>query len=390
MKRPIPRVTVVALASLFGAAAGAQTPAPAAWHDPVDLAAETMPLAASSLLLGLTRSGDHFVAVGERGHVLLSDDGRQWRQAAEVPTRATLTAVTAIGDQVWAVGHDGVILHSSDAGEHWRLQRRDPWQAGDENAAARDPRQGALLLGVLFTDARNGYAVGAYSLMLKTQDGGETWTPVTVGGAADEAGADEADGASPHAVSAPGGRESSGRESSSRESSSRESEVFTAEELQIGQESDPHFNAIARTGSGALIIVGERGAVFRSRDGGANWQRQQLPYDGSMFGVLGYDGERVLAFGLRGHVFESNDLGDHWQALPSGTELSLMGGAALPSGGAAIVGANGIVLTRVAADGALVAAPERASGVLAGVLPAADGGLLLVGENGAARHEAKP
>lgn len=375
MKRPIPRVTVVALASLFGAAAGAQTPASAPWHDPVDLAAETMPLAASSLLLGLVRSGDHFVAVGERGHVLLSDDGRQWRQVAEVPTRSTLTAVTAVGDQVWVVGHDGVILHSSDAGEHWRLQRRDPWQAGDENAASRDPRQGAPLLGVLFTDARNGYAVGAYSLMLKTQDGGETWTPVTVGAAPDATGADEADGASPHAASAPGGRES---------------EVFTAEELQIGQESDPHFNAIARTGSGALIIVGERGAVFRSRDGGANWQRQQLPYDGSMFGVLGYDGERVLAFGLRGHVFESDDLGDHWQALPSGTELSLMGGAALPSGGAAIVGANGIVLMRAAADGALVAAPERASGVLAGVLPAVDGGLLLVGENGTARQEAKP
>ncbi|MCG8466491.1 MAG: hypothetical protein MI750_16815, partial [Xanthomonadales bacterium] len=38
------------------------------------------PLAAASLVLDITQSGDHYVAVGERGHVLLSDDGSSWRQ----------------------------------------------------------------------------------------------------------------------------------------------------------------------------------------------------------------------------------------------------------------------------------------------------------------------
>ena len=77
-------------------------------------------------------------------------------------------------------------------------------------------------------------------------------------------------------------------------------QTFTASQLKIGQEPTPHLNAIARTGSGALFIVGERGAAFRSRDSGATWQRLQLPYDGSMFGVIGYAADHVLAFGLRG------------------------------------------------------------------------------------------
>ncbi len=87
-----------------------------------------MPLAAQSLLLDVARSGGHFVAVGARGDVLLSDDGRAWRQSA-VPTRTTFTAVAAVDAQVWAVGHEGVIAHSADGGEHWELQRQDPWKA---------------------------------------------------------------------------------------------------------------------------------------------------------------------------------------------------------------------------------------------------------------------
>ena len=43
--------------------------------------------------------------------------------------RVTLTAVTAVGNKLWAVGHDGVILASTDAGQHWSLQRKDPWHA---------------------------------------------------------------------------------------------------------------------------------------------------------------------------------------------------------------------------------------------------------------------
>ena len=335
-----------------------------AWHDPATAPAEILPLAERSLLLDIARSGTRHIAVGARGDVLVSDDGARWRQI-DMPTRATLTAITAIDAQVWAVGHDGIIVHSADGGEHWQIQRSDPWQAAD---AGGDPTHGAPLLDVLFTDARRGFAVGAYSLALQTRDGGEHWEAMTVAAVVETAATGKADD----------------------KAAADDKATFTAEELKVGQEATPHLNAIARTGSGALLIVAERGSAFRSRDDGATWQRLQLPYDGSMFGVLGYDGDHVLAFGLRGHAFESNDLGDHWTPVATGTELSLMGGAALDGGGAVIVGANGIVLMRPGTGAALRAFVDQPAGILAAARPLGNGSaLLLAGENGVSTFEPK-
>lgn len=329
-----------------------------------------MPLAAQSLLLDVARSGEHYIAVGARGNVLLSDDGRAWRQSA-VPTRTTFTAVSAIEGHAWAVGHDGVIAHSADGGRNWELQRKDPWKAPAAGDTANpDPHQGAPLLDVLFLDIHRGYAVGAYSLALKTVDGGATWQQLMV--------------AKPKQNTAAAAGESSPTKGAV------DKQTFSKEELKLGQEATPHFNAIARAGSGALLIVGERGSAFRSRDEGASWQRLQLPYDGSMFGVIAYEADHVLAFGLRGHVYESTDLGDHWIQVATGTELSLMGGATLPDGGCAIVGGNGIVLMRTHASDALKSYVDEPAGVIAAVLPLADGsGLLIAGENGVSAFQPK-
>lgn len=125
--------------------------------------AERVPLAAHSLILDVTRSGDRLVAVGERGHIILSDDqGETWKQAESVPTRSTLTSVIESGGRLWAGGHDTVLLSSTDGGETWELQYFDP------------ERQQPIM-DLYFSDAENGIAVGAYGLMLITSDGGEYW-----------------------------------------------------------------------------------------------------------------------------------------------------------------------------------------------------------------------
>jgi photosystem II stability/assembly factor-like uncharacterized protein len=346
-----------------------------AWPDPVDSPAQIMPLAAKSLLLGLARTANGFVAVGAHGDILLSRDGKDWLQAA-VPTRTTLIAVTAIGSDIWAVGHDGVIVHSADDGKSWQMQRKDPWRAPSDDSLG-DPRQGAPLLGVLFTDARHGMVVGAYSLALRTDDGGAHWQPMTVAPIPkDDADADD------------GATDAAAAEQDPPKKDDKGQWTFNQNQLEIGQEPTPHLNAITRTGSGALFIVGERGAAFRSRDDGATWQRLQLPYDGSMFGVIGFEGDHVMAFGLRGHVYESTDLGDHWTPVETGTELSLMGGAALPGDGAVIVGANGIVLRRARTGEPLTRHVDQSAGTIAEVLPLGDGGeLLIAGEHGASVYQ---
>src|SRR5689334_12789841 len=136
--------------------------------DPRDSAnqpAEIEPLASTSLLLDLAQAGDRLVAVGERGHVLLSDDkGATWRQARSVPTRAMLTAVFfADAEYGWAVGHDETILNTLDGGETWTRSHFAP--------EAQQP-----LLDLWFANRVSGIAVGAYGAYFTTNDGGRHWS----------------------------------------------------------------------------------------------------------------------------------------------------------------------------------------------------------------------
>jgi photosystem II stability/assembly factor-like uncharacterized protein len=130
---------------------------------PLDIEyAESQPLATRSMLLDVTRIDGRFIAVGERGHIIVSVDGDNWSQAEHVPTRSTLTSVWVADGRLWAGGHDAVLLTSGDHGDTWSQQHFDP----DRQQAIMD---------ILFTDGSNGVAIGSYGLYLKTVDGGQTW-----------------------------------------------------------------------------------------------------------------------------------------------------------------------------------------------------------------------
>lgn len=338
-------------------AAQVSTQAPA--DDPSALPSEIMPRASKSLLLDVVRTPSGFFAVGERGHVISSADGKQWTQA-QTPTRSALTCITAVDDKLWAAGHDGVILHSPDGGKSWVAQRRDPFQLGaDENPADHDPRQGKPILDIVFTDASNGIAIGAYSLMLVTSDGGNTWSPK-------QALAPVAQSGEPAAP--------------------MEGDIFSAEDLMLDEESDPHLNAITSTGPGGLVIVGERGTVLRSDDAGQSWQKLAFPYKGSMFGVISLGNGRLLTYGLRGNVYESSDNGGNWNKVPAEGSTSLMGGTALEDGGVVLTGGNGTLLRRASADAPFTVSTFKnsigESPTLAGVVPDGNGGYVLVGDKG--------
>lgn len=347
---------------------------------PLALTAESMPLTLNQgLFLDFAESSNRAIAVGERGHIAVSESRADWRQIDNVPTRATLTGVAAVGDRVWAVGHDGTILASEDGGLSWQVQRLDAWKAvaEDDFDAEFDPTQGAPLLDVIALDAEHVIAVGAYSLMLVTRDGGRHWEKVDPNGAATAP--DEAQGASD--ASAPDS------------DADQDDWLLDQNSLVLDDEEDPHLNGITRTPEGVLLVVAERGAAFRSLDAGETWQRLSLPYDGSMFGVLALGNGHVLAYGLRGHVQESFDLGDTWTELDTGTELSLQGGGVLPDGSVLLVGSNGVLLHRPAGSDAFVQQiytnERQETPVLSAVLPISARDVVVAGEKGLGRTQVK-
>ena len=121
-------------------------------------------IAIHSQLLDGDSKNNLMIVVGERGHILYSeDDGQNWQQG-KVPSRALLTGVFMHDEKLaWAVGHDATILRSRDGGKHWQR-------------VYYDPDMESPLLDVWFKDEHSGYAIGAYGLFLETQDGGDSWT----------------------------------------------------------------------------------------------------------------------------------------------------------------------------------------------------------------------
>ena len=282
--------------------------------------AEIMPMTSRNLLLDVVKAGDHYVAVGDRGGIIISNDGKSWNQVP-VPVRAALTAVTFADDtHGWAVGHDAAIVATTDGGKTWKRQHFQP--------DLEKP-----LLDVLFLDANTGFAVGAYGLLLGTTDGGATWADV-------------------------------------------EAPAIRADEV--------HFNALVKLNNGSLFIAGEAGMLALSSDAGKTWTKLKSPYDSSLFGALPVGDKGAIIFGLRGNVFLCNDVtapkGPLWTKVDTHSVASMFGGTTLPDGSLAMVGLNGTILI-TSADGSVHALQTPTGTPLSAAVPM-NGGLLAVGESG--------
>jgi photosystem II stability/assembly factor-like uncharacterized protein len=277
-------------------------------------------LAANTLLVDIARAGPALVAVGERGHVVISQDhGQTWIQSP-TPTRALLTAVSfANATQGWAVGHDGVILATTDSGRSWTRQDK-----GDD--------LDTIFLDVLFLDPQRGFAVGAYGKFLATTDGGKSWT-----------------------ASHP-------------------------------SEEDVHYNRISRDSAGWLYLAGEAGTLLISRDDGRKWSRSEVPYDGSLYGVIPLDRSRLITYGLRGNIFVSTDGGATWAPEPGTAKVLIMSGTVTAKGDVVLAGIGGNFF--IGRDGELVFKHWKPDGFgtsVAELIIADDGSLVTVGEAGAIR-----
>jgi photosystem II stability/assembly factor-like uncharacterized protein len=269
------------------------------------------PLAVTSLLLDVTHAGKRLVAVGDRGHILFSEDaGRNWVQA-RVPSRQLLTAVYFVDDKHgWAVGHDAQILATDDGGANWTLQ-------------FEDLEREAPLLDVWFRDASTGYAVGAYGALLETTDGGKTWEDVS-------GRLDNEDGYHLNGITAV-----------------KDAGLFVVGEAGKGPYEGTLFGAIGTASANTLLAYGLRGNLFRSTDFGNTWQQVKLLSESGPleFGLanasLLKDGTVVIV-GHGGSVLTSKDAGRSFTVINRLDRASLAGATDDAAGNLVLVGQAGV------------------------------------------------
>ncbi len=252
------------------------------------------PLAASSLLVDAAVRDGLVVAVGERGHVLIStDQGQSWRQS-DVETRALLTGVHMHDARLgWAVGHDEVVVRTRDGGLTWQRVHSAP-------------EHEKPLLDVWFADARTGLAVGAYGGLLATSDGGDTWTPRAVYGE-DDLHLNQIAAASDGALYLAG---EAGHLYRSGDHGT------TWQPLPSPYEGS-FFGLLPRE-DGSLLAFGLRGHLYRSPDGGRSWTPIPTGTEETLTCALDLGSGRFVVGGMAGTLLWSDATGAavHKQDLP--------------------------------------------------------------------------
>lgn len=263
------------------------------------------------------------VAVGEQGTILVSEDaGAVWqaRSVSGVPP-ALLHAVTSSSKgTLLAVGRFGTIVRSSDRGKTWIGRRGHP--------------TGQTLTGIYSDGDQRLYVVGDRGTMLRSDDDGETWSqlemPVATllrgiwGRGANDLYAAGWDGIIVHSVDG-----------------LRFQRVQSQTMAWLwGGYSDA---------SGGVFVVGKEGRVLRSLDRGKSFRPVVTGYPTALTSIWGNDRGDVWITGQAG-IFHSSDRGATWTPEKGGAladtnkKLNQIWGAV--SGELLAVGYGGLIVQR--------------------------------------------
>ena len=300
----------------------------APYQDILDAPAPKSRFANKAVLNGVAMAGKRIICVGQLGQIVTTDDsGKSWSQAG-VPVSSDLLAVHFPTPQKgWAVGHDGVVLHSEDSGSTWTKQfdgraaaqvmeshymgtktctgchvapelpkigtpeKHDAVGLMEEIKKFTDQGPDKPFLDVWFENENTGYIVGAFSLIFRTNNGGKSWVPLYD---------------------------------------------------RIDNPKRYHLYSIRPVGKD-LFITAEQGVIFKLDQKTGRFNAIKTSYNGTFFGITGKQGA-VVAFGMRGNAFRSSDDGATWNKIETGAPSGLVSGTITAEGQVVLVSQGGQIL----------------------------------------------
>jgi len=299
------------------------------------VAAEMNSLVEKSVFLEIDNYAKRQILVGEYGRILVREDSNSAWLQANVPVQTTITAVDFIDEKVaWAVGHQGVILKTTDGGHNWNkvfdglqltnllkssletqvvlltaaFERAEvagidedmldeiEMQLDDASYKLEDLTANSGIeisfFDVLFSSADYGLVIGAYGAMLETKDGGNSWEYIG---------------------------------------------------FKVPNPEGFHLNALTTDAEKNIYVIGEAGFGIATSDQGQTWRSLDIDYSGSLFGIE-VQGNTLYSYGLRGNMFTSKNQGDTWHRLDTGVTNHIFSADWLNSKELLLVGAGGLKL----------------------------------------------
>ncbi len=224
-------------------------------------------------LYGSDFIGDTGLAVGEAGRIMRTQDGgKTWKEELS-PSSLSLFSVAGNGSRDIAVGQQGLVVVRTADGA---------WRQIDSGADSR-------LLKVDVNSNNLAVAVGAFGTLLRSTDGGESWTSIAPEWAP------------------------------LYDSGSGDTALLRDE---------PTNYVVKVFDDGRIIIGGEYGQLMESTDAGDSWHvlyrhpEENGDVAPTLFDIT-FEGERGYAVGQAGLVLRSDDAGRTWRSMPTSTEASL-------------------------------------------------------------------
>lgn len=232
-----------------------------------------------------------------------SDGGVTWRTVFTPGSSLQIVALHfptgqtgyAVGGRFSRTGIESVILKSVDGGETW-----SEFPIG----------LGATLTDVRFLDDYTGFVVGTGGLILTTTNGGASWSTISSGTEGSLFALSlSPDGSAAYAVGA------SGIVLRSLDGGI----TWSVPGASLRTLRGVHFPADAITG----YAVGDFGAILKTIDGGQTWQPQVSGTTNALFGVRFSDVSTGYAVGTFGTVLKTTNGGLSWRTLPRPTQRTL-------------------------------------------------------------------
>ena len=268
---------------------------------------------------------------GYDGKLLKTEDsGVSWKRV-ETGTRNALYSIDFAADKKtgWMVGQGAEILKTIDGGQTWTEQGGHIYLSDECRQAGGDPDATeqankcplAPLFAVSVIDANSAVAIGDRSTLTKTTDGGKTWKTSTLKSPMN-AGADE-------------------------------NSMIAFE--------DPVLYDVLFLNASTGFVVREFGKIFKTVDGGKTWAEKEASLVGgdyfdiqelpTFFDIDFRNDNEGIAVGLDGRIARSNDGGETWNWVSNNVDAydaPFYSADLLPDGSVWVVGASGQVVSAAA------------------------------------------
>ncbi|MDA1191237.1 MAG: YCF48-related protein [Candidatus Poribacteria bacterium] len=230
-----------------------------------------------------------------------ADGGKTWSMSKGLAPGRLYGGFFLNAQLGWAVGEQGAVLATKDGGKSWEIQTSKVQN---------------VLYDVYFIDPQHGWAVGDNATVVETTNGGRTWNVRSGGVVTVEVGEGDVRLMSCYFLNAQVGFAAGASTTGSVMKTTDGGKTWTAV---LKSEDNLHAISFADPMNG--YAVGKFGIVYNTTDGGKTWTQQSFPTEEDLWAISAASPTTAWATGYYGIIGYTTDGGKNWKLVSVNVDM---------------------------------------------------------------------